>query len=121
MNDGKDEARARVRKMAQQALAEGNATAWFERLYAEAGDDASVVPWADLTANHAFADWVLRPGSLVGVKTAAVVGCGLGHDAELLASRGVRVTAFDLSASAIAWARRLHPASPVRYEIADLF
>jgi SAM-dependent methyltransferase len=121
MADAPDPARARVRALAQEALAAGNATGWFERLYAEAGGDATAVPWADLTPNPAFAQWALRPASLVGVKTAAVVGCGLGHDAELLAARGVRVTAFDVSESAIAWARRLHPASPVKYHVADLF
>jgi SAM-dependent methyltransferase len=120
-DDAPSDPRARVRRLAQEALAAGNATGWFERCYAEAAGDAAAVPWADLAPNAAFAEWAARPASLVGVRTAAVVGCGLGDDAELLAARGVRVTAFDVSETAIAWARRLHPASPVRYEVADLF
>jgi SAM-dependent methyltransferase len=50
-----------------------------------------------------------------------VVGCGLGHDAEHLARHGLDVVAFDIAPSAVAWARRLHPGSPVRYEVGDLF
>ena len=121
MSDAPQDPGARVRRLAQEALAAGNATGWFERVYVEAAGDASSVPWADLTPNPAFAAWAARPGTLVGVRTAAVVGCGLGDDAEFLAVRGVRVTAFDVSETAIAWARRLHPATTVRYEVADLF
>ena len=116
-----EDARARVRRLAQQALDGGDVTSWFERAYVEAAGDATGVPWADLTPNAAFAEWAARPGVLSGVRTAAVVGCGLGHNAEFLAIRGVRVTAFDISETAIAWARRLHPASSVKYEVADLF
>ena len=116
-----EDPRARVRRLAQRALEAGDVTSWFDRLYVEAAGDATAVPWADLVPNPAFAEWAARPGTLVGVRTAAVVGCGLGHDAEYLAARGVRVTAFDISETAIAWAKRLHPASTVRYEVADLF
>jgi SAM-dependent methyltransferase len=55
------------------------------------------------------------PGSRV-----VVVGCGLGDDAEYLASRGAAVTAFDISARAIAWCQERFPNSPVRYVNADL-
>jgi SAM-dependent methyltransferase len=116
-----EDARVRVRRLAQQALEAGDVTSWFERAYVEAAGDAAGVPWADLTPNASFAEWAGRPAALSGVRTAAVVGCGLGHDAEFLAARGIRVTAFDISETAIAWARRLHPASTVKYEIADLF
>jgi SAM-dependent methyltransferase len=109
-----------VRALVSEALDAGHPTAWFERLYREAGGDPSRVPWADLAPNAALAAWAARPGALDGVRTACVVGCGLGHDAEHLAARGLSVTAFDVSAAAVDWARRLHPASSVRYEVADL-
>jgi len=43
---------------------------------------------------------------------AAVLGCGRGHDARLLAARGNAVWGFDFSPTAIAEARRLTPPAP---------
>jgi SAM-dependent methyltransferase len=50
-----------------------------------------------------------------------VVGCGLGDDAELLASLGWSVVAFDISAEAIRWAQQRFPQSQVDYRAVDLF
>ena len=47
--------------------------------------------------------------------------CGLGDDAEELARRGFDVTAFDISATAIEWARRLHKDRDIKFEVMDLF
>jgi len=109
-----------VRALAAASVSAGKPTAWFEALYREAGGDATQVPWADLRPNDALAAWTSRPAALDGVRTAVVVGCGLGHDAEHLAARGLDVTAFDVSPTAIDWCRRLHPSSRVRYVVADL-
>jgi ubiquinone/menaquinone biosynthesis C-methylase UbiE len=49
-----------------------------------------------------------------------VVGCGLGDDAEHVASLGYTTAAFDVSATAIAAARRRFPHSAVDYVAADL-
>jgi SAM-dependent methyltransferase len=117
-------ARARVRELVTDALARGEPTAWFDALYHEAGDDATRVPWADLAPNPALAAWTAGPAALSGAKTAIVVGCGLGHDAEFVAGleQGrLDVTAFDVSPAAISWCKRLHPATRVRYEVGDLF
>ncbi len=43
---------------------------------------------------------------------AAVLGCGRGHDARLLAAHGHAVWGFDFSPTAIAEARRLAPPAP---------
>lgn len=115
-----DAARRRVRDLAWKAVEERRPTSWFEALYREAAGDASKIPWADLVPHPALVAFLDRPGALEGVRTAAVVGCGLGHDAEHLASRGLSVVGFDVSPEAIAWAKRLHPGSKVRYEVADL-
>lgn len=115
-----DPLRARVRALAQDSLRRDAPTAWFETLYAEAGADATRIPWADLAPNPDLVAWTARPGALAGARTAVVVGCGLGHDAEHLARHGLDVTAFDIAPSAVAWARRLHPDSRVRYEVGDL-
>jgi 2-polyprenyl-3-methyl-5-hydroxy-6-metoxy-1,4-benzoquinol methylase len=53
-------------------------------------------------------------------RRALVIGCGVGDDAEELSRRGYRVTAFDLSPTAIRWCRSRFPESTVDYQVADL-
>ncbi|MDQ2802030.1 MAG: class I SAM-dependent methyltransferase, partial [Pseudomonadota bacterium] len=54
-------------------------------------------------------------------RTALIVACGLGDDAEEASRRGYQVTAFDLVPAAIAHCRERFPDSAVDYQIADLF
>jgi 2-polyprenyl-3-methyl-5-hydroxy-6-metoxy-1,4-benzoquinol methylase len=112
--------RARARQLAAESVAAGDATGWFERLYAEAEAGVSVVPWADGLPTPHLVEWADRVGLDGGGRRALVVGCGLGYDAEFLAGRGFEVTAFDLSPTAIAGAQRLYHDSPVTYLAADL-
>jgi SAM-dependent methyltransferase len=95
--------------------------AWFEGVYARAGDDAARVPWANLAPHplsKAFVDFQLR--GLDGLRVLDV-GCGLGDNAEYFDAAGANVTAFDLVDEAVAWARRRFPQSKVAYCTADLF
>jgi SAM-dependent methyltransferase len=93
---------------------------FFESLYAHADRDAYVLPWASLEPNPLVTRWLdAEPSRRRG--DAAVVGCGLGDDAEALARHGWHVTAFDIAPSAIAWCRERFPTSPVDYVVADLF
>jgi len=110
--------RQRVVELAAKAWHEGRPTEWFEELYQVAQGDPSLVPWADLEPNRHARHLLDSLGSGEG-REALVVGCGLGHDAEDLAVRGWRVTAFDLAPTAILWAKRLHPDSTVNYVVAD--
>lgn len=114
-------ARKVVIELAARHVASGRPTGWFEPLYAAASGDAAQVPWADLAPNPGLVAWGRRRGTegLAG-KRALVVGCGLGDDAEELARWGMQVLAFDVSATAVEWARRRFPASAVRYVAADL-
>lgn len=118
-----DEDRARARQLAAEAVAQGDATGWFEKLYGEAEAGIGVVPWADGEVNPHLVKWAAgrpgggRPGA---GRRALVVGCGFGYDAEFLAQLGFAVTAFDVAPSAIAAARRAYPDSPVTYVTADL-
>lgn len=94
---------------------------WFEPLYAQAEGDTSQVPWSLPGAVPYLTDW-LEQNNIDGIgQTAVVVGCGLGDDAEALSQAGFSVTAFDISESAIAWAKRRFPNSVVNYVVADLF
>jgi SAM-dependent methyltransferase len=111
--------RSIVRKLASDALARGDSTGWFEQLYARAAADPAQIPWADLCPNPSLVAWLDRDQPVGRGQRALVVGCGLGDDAEELARRGYRVTAFDISPAAIAWCRRRFPDSAVEYQTVD--
>ena len=110
--------RNRARSLAREAVSRGEPTAWFETLYREATSGSTVVPWADLVPNPHLVAWLdahpLAPGRALDV------GTGFGDNAEELARRGHRVTAFDVAATAVAHARDRFPGSTVAYSIADL-
>ena len=100
---------------------QGDATGWFEPAYAQANGDRTAIPWSEKGINPHLIDWASRVKLQGAGLTALVVGCGLGDDAEYLASLGFAVTAFDISPTAIAWCGQRFPQSPVNYLAADLF
>jgi len=116
-----DDERKTAEELARKALERGDATGWFELLYAGAGQDADAIPWADLRPHPGFDHWLTFADTSKLGRRAAVVGCGLGDDAEALATRGFEVTGFDVSPSAIDWAKKRFPDSRVGYHVADLF
>jgi SAM-dependent methyltransferase len=106
-----------AQRLAANSIAHGDATGWFEALYAAAEHGTATVPWASGTPS------VRLVSALAGLPVggrAVVVGCGLGDDAEHVASLGFATTAFDVSPTAITAARRRFPASVVDYVTADL-
>ncbi|MCB0085548.1 MAG: class I SAM-dependent methyltransferase [Caldilineaceae bacterium] len=104
-----------------ESLERGDATGWFDEVYARANGDVRGVPWAHLKPRAAFAEWIQRHKVRGDGRRALVVGCGLGDDAQELAARGFAVTAFDVAPTAIAWCKERFPASPVNYVVADMF
>src|SRR5262249_59055944 len=77
-------------------------------------------PWARLAPTPHRVQWA-RARSLRGPgRSALVVGCGFGDDAEFVASRGFNVVAFDISPTAIDGARGRFPGSSVDYTPGDL-
>jgi SAM-dependent methyltransferase len=92
----------------------------FEEIYVQAGQDLTAIPWAALTPDAALVSWLDQQPSPAG-DGALIIGCGLGDDAEEAARRGYRVTAFDLSPTAIRHCRERFPGSAVDYQVADLF
>jgi len=115
-----DPKRNRARQLAADHVARGDVVGWFEPLYAEAAGRAEKVPWADLRPNPHLVEWLDRDKVQGDGRAALVVGCGLGDDAETLAQRGFKVTAFDIAPTAIDWCRERFPNSAVSYEVADL-
>jgi SAM-dependent methyltransferase len=108
-----------ARRLSVEALRKGDATGWFERLYAEAANGQAIVPWDRRAPHPLLVEWIDQHPGLAGRRT-LVVGSGLGEDAAYLATQGYRVIAFDISQSAIEAARRRFPTSPVDFRIADL-
>ncbi|MEU7790860.1 class I SAM-dependent methyltransferase [Amycolatopsis sp. NPDC049159] len=104
------------RVLSRASLAAGNPTGWFDQLYTAAERGEAEVPWTRGEPNADLADWV-EPGE---GRRALVVGSALGDDAELLASHGWAVTAFDVAPTAVKAARARFPDSAVDYVVADL-
>lgn len=97
-----DSVRKRARELADEALAKGQPTQWFERLYHEARAGEAVVPWDDREANPLLVRWLdahldaLQHGGL-----ALDIGCGMGDNTAELVRRGFEVTAMDIAPSAV--------------------
>lgn len=101
----------------------------FDRLYAEAGADVSVLPWSrpgvdggEVSPHPALIAWLnsrapclIRPGSRV-----ALPACGLGDDAAELAGRGYDVAGFDAADRAVALAIGRRPDLADCFSVADL-
>ncbi len=121
MNDAEFDPRARTREIAAEFAGRGDSTGWFEALYKESGGDTEKIPWADMQPNRFFRAWAEKSGLKGEGRTALVVGCGLGDDAKYLHDLGFKVTAFDISPTAIEWAKRLYGDDDIQFETADLF
>ena len=124
------------------ARASGVGEPRFDEIYAQAGADLNAIPWAALAPQPALVAWLDRqdrhsspalqdrrsppgrhgqPDPPAPERTALIVACGLGDDAEEVSRRGYRVTAFDLVPAAIEHCRERFPGLAVSYQVADLF
>jgi SAM-dependent methyltransferase len=110
--------RAYARNLAGESIARGDVTGWFDQLYRESERDGFAISWVDLAPNPYLVEW-LRGRPVKPSGRAAVVGCGYGDDAELLAGMGLEVVAFDISPTAVAHCRRRFPQSQVDYATGD--
>lgn len=119
--DNIEQARERVQEIAREFAEQGDSTGWFEELYKEAAGDNEKIPWADLEPNPYFRAWAEKNELKGNDHKALVVGCGLGDDAIFLHDLGFDVTAFDISPTAIEWAKKLSGERSIAYHTADLF
>ncbi len=101
-------------------MLEGDPLSWFETLYSEARAGQGSIPWAGMKPNPHMVRWVEDSDRHWEGKSALVIGCGLGDDAEYLSALGMKVTAFDLSDTAIAWCKERFPGSETDYRTANL-
>jgi SAM-dependent methyltransferase len=102
------------------SLAAGDATGWFDKLYAAGAEGRVTMPWSRTNPHPLLAEWAHREKLDGSGRTAVVVGCALGADAEYIAGLGFATTAFDVSPTAIQLARQRYPTTNVRYVAADL-
>ena len=96
-------------------------TGWFDSIYKNAQGDFTKVFWADLEPSPYLVDWLKENLVTKDRKSACVIGCGVGDDAEALSEFGFDVTAFDISPSAIELCINRYPNTKVNYVVADLF
>jgi len=116
-----DELMERTRALAAEFAERGDVLGWFDELYKRAGGDHEQIKWADLEPNKYLRSWAEDTGLKGDGRNALVVGCGLGDDARYLYDLGFTVTAFDISATAIDWAKKLHHDTSINFVTADLF
>lgn len=121
MDEAEFDPRARTRELQAEFAARGDVLGWFDALYRESAGDAGVIPWGDLVPNRYFQTWAESTGLKGDGRTALVVGCGLGDDANFLADLGFKVTAFDISPTAVNWAKRLYGDAGIEFKTCDLF
>jgi SAM-dependent methyltransferase len=121
MSEEKEKARERTKEIAAAFRERGDPLGWFDALYSESAGDPSKIPWADLEPNKYFKVWADKTKLRGDGRTALVVGCGLGDDANLLSRLGFKVTAFDISATAVKWAKKLYAEANIDFRTADLF
>src|SRR5574337_843354 len=121
-DQGMDEAaRRKFLSMVTAYRDSGDPYGWCDSVYRDAEGDCARIFWADLVPNPYLVAWLdAHPITRRGLQ-AMTIGCGLGDDAEALAAHGYRVTAFDISPTAIDMCRQRYPASRVEYRVADLF
>lgn len=117
----RDKDRSLIRNLIIEYHGKKDFLGWFDQLYSKSGGDVDKIPWARLTPNVVLLEWLGRNGLRGDGRKALVVGCGLGDDAEELSRRGFKVTAFDISLSAVNWCKKRFPETAVDYQNHDLF
>lgn len=116
----KEEGRRRADALRERYAQAGNVMDWFDACYEQADGEAAFVPWAHQVARPEFVEWLEALPAARKRGRALDIGCGLGDNAVLLDKAGFDVTAFDISATAIRWAKRRFPDTAIDWRVADL-
>lgn len=120
VEDLKAESKRRADALRDAFERKGDLMGWFDACYAQAQGEAALIPWAHEVARPEFVEWLdaLPPERRTG--RALDIGCGLGDNAARLALAGFEVTAFDISQTAVRWARERFPDLGIEWRVADL-
>jgi SAM-dependent methyltransferase len=111
---------AEEERLLERAAATGDATGWFDDLYAAGASGRVQVPWSRTEPHPLLEAWATERRIDGTGLSAIVVGCALGADAEYISGLGFTTTGFDVAPTAIELARRRHPGTRVRYLAADI-
>ena len=112
-----DEARERMLEIYSTSENSNDPLSWFEELYCSSRRDRRLIPWDWMEPHHFLVEWT-EENQHTG--RALVVGSGLGEDAAFLHDKGWKVTAFDVSESAVEWASQLHKGKEIDWLVGDL-
>ena len=112
-----DEARERMLEIYSTSENSNDPLSWFEELYRSSRRDRRLIPWDWMQPHPFLVEWI-ETNPHTG--RALVVGSGLGEDAAFLHEKGWKVTAFDVSESAVEWASQLHKGKEIDWSVGDL-
>ena len=112
-----DEARERMLEIFTTSENSKDPLSWFEGLYCSSRRDRNLIPWDWMEPHPFLVEWI-EENQHTG--RALVVGSGLGEDAAFLHEKGWKVTAFDISESAVEWASQLHKGKEIDWLVGDL-
>ena len=112
-----DEARQRMLEIYTTSENSNDPLSWFEELYFSSRRDRRLIPWDWMEPHPFLVEWT-EENQHTG--RALVVGSGLGEDAAFLYEKGWKVTAFDVSESAVEWASQLHKGKEIDWLVGDL-
>ena len=112
-----DEARERMLEIYSTSENSNDPLSWFEDLYCSSRRDRRLIPWDWMEPHPFLVEWT-EENQHTG--RALVVGSGLGEDAAFLHDKGWKVTAFDVSESAVEWASQLHKGKEIDWLVGDL-
>ena len=112
-----DEAREKMLEIYSASENSNDPLSWFEELYCSSRRDRRLLPWDWMDPHPFLVEWI-EENQHTG--RALVVGSGLGEDAAFLYEKGWKVTAFDVSESAVEWASQLHKGKEIDWLVGDL-
>ena len=112
-----DEAREKMLEIYSASEHSNDPLSWFEELYCSSRRDRRLIPWDWMEPHPFLVEWT-QENQHTG--RALVVGSGLGEDAAFLYEKGWKVTAFDVSESAVEWASQLHKGKEIDWLVGDL-
>lgn len=119
-DERREQGKAIADRLREVAEAGGDRLSWFDACYREARGDPALVPWGHEIVRPELEEWLAQLPANAPRGRALDIGCGLGDNAAALARAGFRVTAFDISPTAITWASARFADVPIDWAVHNL-